>query len=103
MKKKRVFRLIRNKYFVVTLFLGIWIVFFDKNDVFSQLELAARLKELEKERDYYREEIARNRKEMQELKTNTASLEKFAREKYLMKKDNEEVFIIVKEGKSNNQ
>ena len=66
------------------------------NDLISQSQLTDKLKDLENEKQYYAGEIAKNKKEIEELRTNTASLEKFAREKYLMKKDNEDVFVIVK-------
>jgi cell division protein FtsB len=76
--------------------LGIWISFFDRNDLFTQMEMARKIEKLNNERDYYITEIANNKREMVELQTNMKSLEKFAREKYLMKKDNEDVFVIVK-------
>jgi cell division protein FtsB len=77
--------------------LGIWLCFFDRNDLFTQLDLRAKVNELEKDRNYYQKEIQRNKNEMIELQTNTKNLEKFAREKYLMKKDNEDVFVIVRQ------
>ena len=54
---------------------------------------------MEQERQYYEDQIKENEKELQELLTNKETLEKFAREKYLMKKDNEEIFVILKEEK----
>ena len=99
MKKRKIFRFIRNKYFLTIVFLIVWVVFFDKNDLISQRQLTNQLKELEAEKQYYSDEIAKSKKEIQELETNEASLEKFAREKYLMKKDNEDVFVIVKQQK----
>ena len=74
--------------------------FFDKNDLFSQYELIQKLKKLQAEEKYYQTEIEKNTNDMNELRTNPASLEKFAREKYLMKKDNEEIFVIVKDTSS---
>ncbi len=75
--------------------LGIWLLFFDKNDLFSQWSRRAEVKKLEDDVQYYRDEIDRNRKEMNELQSNPVLLEKFAREHYLMKKDNEEIYILV--------
>lgn len=83
------------------MFISIWVLFFDKNDLISQSDLTNKLKDLEAEKKYYSDEIAKNKKEIEELETNSASLEKFAREKYLMKKDNEDVFVIVKSQKEN--
>lgn len=73
----------------------VWLTFFDKNDVFTQYELIEKCYKLEKEKQYYLTEIEENRKNLEELKTNKKSLETFAREKYLMKKDNEDVFVFV--------
>lgn len=76
-------------------------VFFDKDDVLSQHQLRKKLHQLQEEKNYYQEEITKSSGEINELKTNPANLEKFAREKYLMKKDNEEIFVIVKDSIKN--
>jgi cell division protein FtsB len=89
------FKLIKNKYFLTVLSLLTWLIFFDKNDFFTQRETLQKLKKLRHDRDYYAAEIEKNKRELNELKTNKESLEKFAREKYLMKKDNEDVFVFV--------
>lgn len=86
-----------NKYFISVLAICIWVTFFDKDDLFSQYELTQKLKQLKAEEKYYQTEIEKNKSDMQNLRTNPANLEKFAREKYLMKKDNEEIFVIVKD------
>ncbi|HEY6159701.1 MAG TPA: septum formation initiator family protein [Bacteroidia bacterium] len=90
-----VLRIIKNKYFLTTIFVAVWVVFFDKNDVFSQFDLRKKLKDLETEKQYYITEIEKNKNDLHELRTNPQNLEKFAREKYLMKKDNEDIFVIV--------
>lgn len=74
-----------------------WIAFFDKNDFMSQYELRKKLQQLRTEQQYYLDEIVKSKNDMNELRTNPSNLEKFAREKYLMKKDNEEIFVIVKD------
>lgn len=73
----------------------IWLLFFDKNDFFTQRDLSIQLKKLYDEKRYYLNEIEKNKIAADELKNNMQSLERFAREKYWMKKDNEEVYIIV--------
>src|ERR1051325_6600192 len=90
-----VLRIIKNKYFLTTIFVAVWVGFFDKNDVFSQFDLRKKLKDLETEKQYYITEIEKNKNDLHELRTNPQNLEKFAREKYLMKKDNEDIFVIV--------
>ena len=96
---KRLLNLFRNKYFVVSLAFLVWMVFFDKNDLFSQYQYHSQLSKLKHEHDFYEKETAKVNKDLDELTTNKEKLEKFAREKYLMKKDNEDVFVIVKDKK----
>ncbi|MGZ3882713.1 MAG: FtsB family cell division protein [Bacteroidia bacterium] len=91
-----ILRILKNKYFLTTIGIVVWLLFFDKNDVFTQYDLISKLNKLQADRDYYIAEIQHNRNDINELQTNKKSLEKFAREKYLMKKDNEDVFVIVK-------
>jgi hypothetical protein len=73
----------------------VWLFFFDKNDVFTQYELIQKCRMLNKEKAYYQAEIENNKASLKELMTNKKSLETFSREKYLMKKDNEDVFVFV--------
>ena len=63
----------------------------------TQYEYKKQLRELEREKVYFSNEIKKTRKELEELTSNPKSLEKFAREKYFMKKDNEEVFVFTTE------
>jgi cell division protein FtsB len=93
---KRLLNLFRNKYFVVSLAFMVWMAFFDKNDLLSQYQYHSQLNKLKHERDFYQKETAKVHHDLDELTTNKEMLEKFAREKYLMKKDNEDVFVIVK-------
>ena len=72
-------------------------LFFDDNDIISQVRLRLKLSEYESKKEYYQEKISEVKKEKEELLTNQASLEKFAREQYMMKKDNEDLFVIVPE------
>jgi cell division protein FtsB len=73
---------------------AIWILFFDRNDVITQVNRREELNSLQKSKKYYTEQIAQERKVSEELKSDPATIEKYAREKYLMKRDNEELFII---------
>jgi cell division protein FtsB len=88
-------RLIRNRYTLTVIALLTWLLFFDKNDFFTQYELIEKCRKLEKERDYYLTEIGKNKAALYELRNNRESLERFARETYLMKKDDEDVFVLV--------
>ena len=93
---KRFIFYLKNKYVLTSLAFVLWVGFFDKNDVWSQLELRKEVKKLESEKAYFANEVAKNKRDMNALMTNPKNLEKFAREKYLMKRDNEDVFVIVK-------
>lgn len=97
--KKRFFLIIRNKYLLTLLGFTLWVGLFDRNDLFSQLELRKQVKQLEAEKKYYMTEVEKNKKDLNALLNDPKSLEKFAREKYFMRKDNEDVFVIVKEKK----
>ena len=85
---------LRSKYTIAfSVFLAI-ILFFDKNDFFTQKARSAELKALLLSKQHYQNEIATEQRELERLKNNPATLEKYAREKYLMKKDNEDLFIV---------
>jgi cell division protein FtsB len=83
-----------NKYFIaLAAFMGI-MLFFDKNDLLTQMERRRDLRELRESRDWYTTQISAETKELEALKHNPATLEKYAREKYLMKRANEDLYII---------
>ena len=96
---KKIIPFLKNKYILTFLALLVWLLFFDKNDIVSQIELTKKLNQLKEEKKYFIDEIASSKSDMQNLATNPKNLEKFAREKYLMKKDNEDIFVIVEEKK----
>jgi cell division protein FtsB len=96
---KRLIDLVKNKFFLVTIAFLVWMIFFDKNDLFSQYQYHQQVSKLKQERDFYKAETEKVSKDLDELTSDPQKLEKFAREKYLMKKDNEDVFVIVKEEK----
>jgi len=85
---------LKNKYLISFAAFCVVVLFLDKNDFFTQLARRNELRELQQSKRYYATQIAAERKELEALKTNPATLEKYAREKYLMKRDNEELFII---------
>jgi cell division protein FtsB len=83
------------KYWVIGLSAVTWMTVFDGNNFIELIKLRSEVAELEEKRDYFKSEIIIVRKTEKELFSNNRNLEKFAREKYLMKKDNEDLFIIV--------
>ena len=82
---------------ITVLVLATWLLFFDKNDVFSQIETHNEVKKLEAEANYFRSEVEKNKKAQAELKSNPKMLEKFAREHYLMKRDGEDIYVLVED------
>ena len=90
-------KLVKNRYFISAAIFLVWIAFFDQNNLITQIQYRLELNKLEEEKEFYQEEIKQIRADLKELKTNPKTLEKFAREKYLMKKDEEEIFVIVEE------
>jgi len=89
------YRLIRNKFVLTGIIFFAWILLFDRNNLIDRHKYNKELKQMEFEKAYYLERIAEDSKKLNELKTNDENLEKFAREQYLMKKPDEDIFLIV--------
>jgi cell division protein FtsB len=95
----KIYRLFANKYSLTFLAFLVWMIFFDNTNLREQARLSSQLKELKREKEFYLEGIESSRKAAEELSSDSRQLEKFAREKYLMKKENEDIYIIVEEKK----
>lgn len=87
----------KNFYFIVGVIFIIWMLFIDSNDLYSQFKKRSKLSELEQQKAYYTQMIKEVEKDREELLSNNELLEKFAREKYLMKKESEDLYILVPE------
>lgn len=74
-----------------------WMVFMDSNDIFSQFKLKSKLNELEKQKEFYLERKEKIQEDREELMSNYEMLEKFARERYLMKRNTEDLYVVVEE------
>ena len=85
---------IRNRYCLVLVFFAAWLIFFDKHNVWTQYQLQQSLDKLKSDRIFYEEKIKEVKEAAEDIALNK---EKFAREKYFMKKKNEDVFVIVRE------
>ena len=85
---------LRNFYSLTGIAFLVWMTFLDSNDLINRFRLTAKLRSLEHERTYYEEKIMEVETDRAELMGTTELLEKFAREKYLMKRDKEDIFII---------
>jgi hypothetical protein len=90
------FKILKNKYFLALVAFVVWMIFFDTNSLKRQRILNARIDEIKGMRTFYISEIAKNNKEIYELDSNPETIEKYAREKYLMKRDSEDVFVMTR-------
>ncbi|SMD43211.1 Septum formation initiator [Aquiflexum balticum DSM 16537] len=96
-KMKKYLKYTKNFYFLFTLFFVIWMVFIDSNDILTQYKLKAKLNELERQKEFYLERKEKIQADRKELMSNNELLEKFARERYLMKRKNEDLYVVVEE------
>ncbi len=88
---------LKNRYTLTIISFVIWMLFFDSNDAFMMYKLKRELNQIETEKEYFRDKIEETRADLDNLLNDNAKLEKFAREKYLMKNPNEDIFVIVVE------
>ncbi|HWK58051.1 MAG TPA: septum formation initiator family protein [Parapedobacter sp.] len=86
---------IRNKYLIAITAFVVWMLFFDRHDMATQYSYYSQLKGLKAEKTFYTTEIDRITKAIHDLNTDPQEQQRVARERYQMKKDNEDVFVIV--------
>ena len=91
--KNRLLKLIKSTYGVIIILFIIWTIFFDSNSLIIHNELNNDINQLDVQKSYYEKEIAKDNIELQLIQTDSG-LEKYAREKLFMKKENEEIFLI---------
>ncbi len=86
---------LKNKYVLTSIFFAVWVLFIDDRDfITTHFRHVNELHKLEARKQYFENQILTVRKELDQLKSNPATLEKYAREKYLMKRDNEDLFVV---------
>lgn len=100
--KSKYLKPFKNFYVIILVIFIIWMLFFDANSWLIHRELNNDMKDLENEKEYYQKEIEKDKKAIKELSTDEG-IEKLAREKYYMKKDNEDIYIIEYEDSINNK
>jgi cell division protein DivIC len=88
-----VLKFLSNKYVVVLVFFIVWMLFLDTYSYLEHRWLDKEINELETNKEYYQNEITKDKKSIKTLK-NPHQIEKYAREKYYMKKDSEDIYII---------
>jgi cell division protein DivIC len=86
---------LKNKYLLTAAGFIVWMLFFDDRDfITTHFRQRQDLRKLEQSRNYFQGQISNTQKELDQLKSNTSTIEKYAREKYHMKRDNEDLFMV---------
>ena len=91
---KEILRKLNNRYVYATLLFLVVIFFIDQFNVFEQIKLHKSLKDQNQQIEYYEKEVSQSKQYLQDLQNDTATMEKVAREQYLMKRDNEVIYLI---------
>jgi len=91
--------ILRNPFVITVLVYGTWMVFFDENNAIEQYKRSAALDALLEKKAFYVTEVAKTKQQYAELSTNAETQEKYARERYWMKKENEDVFVMIEKPK----
>jgi len=92
---KKLLKYSSNFYVLVSLFFLFWMLFIDSNNLVNHFKLSQKLNQLEDQKEFYLEKKEKINAEREELMSNPELLEKFARERYLMKKPTEDLYVIV--------
>ncbi len=92
----RIFNIIKNRYIFTLIVFLVWMVFFDQHNFISQYRKTKQLTESQQIKDYYLNEIRKDSIAAMELMTDMENLEKFGREQYLMKRNDEDIFLIIR-------
>lgn len=91
---KKIIPFIANRYFLACLAFLLWMLFFDQRNIFLQRDRAAELEQLEQAKAYYEKEISTTQEQLNNLQSNPGAVEKYARERYLLRREGEEVYIF---------
>ncbi|HNY07973.1 MAG TPA: septum formation inhibitor [Bacteroidales bacterium] len=94
---RKVFNFLKNKFFLVTVAFIVWLLFFDQNNFLYQQKLNRQLKEMQIEKNAHLKQIKIDKEATQKLLYDSLTIEKFARETYLMKRDSEDIFLIIRD------
>jgi len=94
---KIIIKILTNRYFLAITAFVVWMIFFDANSLKRQRVLNKRMDEIRGMKVFYTAEIEKNNTAIYELETNLETIEKYAREKYMMKRDSEDIYIVTRE------
>ena len=85
---------LRNKYLITFIVFLVWIFFIDKFDIITQIKMNKEFKQLKEQQEFYKSEVEKDSTIIYNLNNNPEEQERFARERFLMKKDNEDLYIV---------
>jgi cell division protein DivIC len=85
-----------NRYFLAITAFTVWMIFFDSNSFKRQHKLNTRINEIKEMNSFYLSEIEKNNTAIEDLISNPEAIEKYGREKYLMKRDSEDIYIVAR-------
>jgi cell division protein FtsB len=94
MQSMKLLRIFKNKFVLASILFVGWMLFFDHNNLFLHLQYRAELNDLKERKQYYKDQIEKTKNDIDLIKTNPLWMEKIAREQYLMKRDNEDIFLV---------
>jgi cell division protein FtsB len=95
-KLKKILNLLKNKYILTSIIFIVWLSFFDSYSFLKRYSVNKKLRQVKADRQYYLDEIPNDSIALHQLESGASNLEKFAREQYLMKKDSEDIYIVVR-------
>ncbi len=95
LKSVKIVNALKNKYVIAGTIFILWLLFFDQNNLLNRISDYRTLRDMKAQKEYYAKKIESDAQRTEELLSDDDNLEKFAREQYMMKKPNEDVFVIV--------
>lgn len=96
-EKPKWLKILFNKYLLVTLGFIIWMLFFDQNSFLIHRELDKEIKVLKQDREIFSEKLESEKSKIEKMKQDSAEIERIARERHFLKKDNEDIFVVEKQ------
>ena len=94
--KENIVKYLKNKYTVSLVAFVLLLLFFDRNDIFTQMQRQRELGKILASQEFYRKEIDSTKQKLSELRSNPSMLEHYAREALFMRKDSEDIFVLEK-------
>ncbi|WP_447641203.1 MULTISPECIES: FtsB family cell division protein [Chitinophagaceae] len=94
--KQNIVKYLKNKYIIALVVFVLLLLFFDRNDIFTQMQRKKELNKILASQEFYKKEIDSTKQKLDELRSNPSALEHYAREELFMRKDSEDIFVLEK-------